>query len=171
MSKPSKQIADSKAGDTEDRVVPAEAGVQRLTDGVTAGPVAPGLTQGLIIGDASKIVLQPVTRRRSFQFSPQYRPALFRCLWLQVALFILTAMVLDMGRLNHLCRYAIVGQWVGIFIVMGRRPLTPTRGDLLFIRWGIVPLLFATPWLADWVWLLIGESTRSGLDRLQSLPR
>jgi hypothetical protein len=144
--------------------------VQLLPDGVTAGPVAPGLTQGRISGDASNIVLQPVTRR-PFQFSPQYQPALFQSLCLQLSLLILTALVLDMGRLNHLCQFAIMGQWLGILIIMGRRPLTPTRGDLLFIYWGIVPLMFAMPWLADWVWLLIGQSTRSGLDRLLSLLR
>jgi hypothetical protein len=123
--------------------------------------------------DAPNGTEMPVTgtacKRRSFQFSPKYGPALRACFCLQAAFFLLTAMVLDTGRLNRMCQLAIVGQWLGIFLVLGRRPLSPTLSDLLFIRYGIMPLLVAMPFLAGLVWKVVGESPLTGLDRLQRL--
>ena len=105
-------------------------------------------------------------QRRSFEFSPQYRPSLLCCLAIQFVFFVLTALVLDLEhRTNKLCCIAIVAQWMGVILIMGRRPLSPTWTDLLFIRFGIVPLTFATPWIAHWVWNFIGQSTQSGLER------
>jgi hypothetical protein len=108
----------------------------------------------------------PARPRRSFEFSPLYRPAVLGCLAVQAFLFILTGLMLDFGRMNKLCAIVIVAQWIGFFVVLGRRPLSPTQSDLWFIRWGSVPLLLAAPWIAIRVYAVIGTSSLSGLERL-----
>jgi len=109
-------------------------------------------------------------QRRSFEFAPQYGPAFLTCLVVQVALFFLTALVLDGGQLNRFCFLTITCQWIGNFVILGRRPASPTTMDLLFIRYGMVPLLFVTPFIADGVWSVIGHSTLNGLQRWGVLP-
>jgi hypothetical protein len=106
-------------------------------------------------------------KRRSFEFSLKYGPALLRCLGLQMVCFILTGLVLDLeSRTNKLCFIAIVSQWIVVLVMMGRRPLAPTKWDLRFISYGIVPLTLAAPWIADLVWYFIGHTSQNGLERL-----
>jgi hypothetical protein len=104
--------------------------------------------------------------RRLFELSLLYLPAVLTGFVVQVLLFLLTGLVLDFGRTNRLCAIALVGHWVGVLLVLHRRPLSPTRSDLWFIRWGAVPLLLAAPWVAELVYALIGHSSLSGLERL-----
>jgi hypothetical protein len=109
--------------------------------------------------------------RRSFEFSPRYRPALVCCLCLQAPVFCLSALIMDLEHRSHiLCCFAMMAQWFGVVLIMGRRPLAPTQADLLFIRYAILPLVFATPWIAQLVWAVIGHSSQSGMDRLFPRP-
>lgn len=108
--------------------------------------------------------------RKSFEFSLLYRSAWKKCIALQAVFFLMTALMLDFGRMNKLCTVVIVSQLIINLIITGRRPLNPTKGDLLFISYGIVPLMFAAPYLAEWVWDVVGRSSQSVLDRWLSLP-
>lgn len=104
--------------------------------------------------------------RASFEFSPQYWPALKDAIMLQLVIGMLTALMLDGGRSFEFFKVALIGHWIGILIAVGRRPLSPAKTDIFLIRWGVLLLLFATGWVAPFVWSLIGESHVSGWERL-----
>jgi hypothetical protein len=76
----------------------------------------------------------------------------------QLVLLVLTALVLDGGQLNRLCVVAIIGYWVGVAVVMIRRRTSPTRVDLLFLRYGPLGLMILIPAIACAVRWIIGKS-------------
>jgi hypothetical protein len=104
--------------------------------------------------------------RTSFEFSPLYWPALKFGILLQAIIGTLCALMLDMGETFDVFKVTFVAHWAGIFFIMGRRPLSPTRVDIAFIRWGTPLCLAATVWIRPLVWQMIGESTLSGVERL-----
>ncbi len=110
---------------------------------------------------------ETVPDRSSFTFSDAYWPALKVAVILQAVLGILTALMLDGGRSFVFFEVAFVGHWIGILLIMGRRPLTPTRFDLIYVRYGVIINLVLAGIIAPAVWSLIGESTLSGWERLQ----
>jgi hypothetical protein len=83
----------------------------------------------------------------------------------QLVLFILTALIMDGGRTNRMCVMAIIGYWIAAAAILIRRRHTPTRVDLLFLKYGIWGLMIVTPMIARLVYRMIGESSLSGLDR------
>ena len=85
---------------------------------------------------------------------------------LQVALLLLCGLVLDDGSMARLCAAAIAGYWIAFAIIVARRNKSPSKLDLFFVKYGAAGLLFATPFLAKLVYLVIGESCHSGLERL-----
>jgi hypothetical protein len=100
------------------------------------------------------------------RISPLYWPAFTFAGVLQGVLGISTALLLDGGRIFALFQIASLGYWLAAFLIVKRRPLTPTKGDIVLIRWGIVFLLVATGNVAPFVWKVIGESDSNGLQRL-----
>lgn len=103
--------------------------------------------------------------RASFEFAPQYWSALKTGVVLQLVICVLTLLLLDMGRAFGFFRVALIAHWMGIIVIMGRRPTSPTKVDILFIRWGILPLFLLSVWLGPLVWRIIGESPLSGWER------
>jgi hypothetical protein len=75
------------------------------------------------------------------QISSQYHAPMRVALALQMlaTLFLLT--ILDGGTLAKVGGAAVIGFWVGAGIVVLRRPASPTRADLLYLRWGFPGLL------------------------------
>jgi hypothetical protein len=104
----------------------------------------------------------PVGKR----FSPLYWPAIRFGGVLQVVLGFLTASLLDGGRAFGFFQVAFVAYWLIVGLIIVRRPQSPTRGDIVFIRWGIVFTLFVSGNCAPFVWRIIGESDLSGWQRL-----
>jgi len=49
--------------------------------------------------------------------------------------------ILDGGTLAKAGGCAMAGFWIGVAIVMLRRPRTPSTLDLLYVRWGYIVLL------------------------------
>ncbi|HEX3601299.1 MAG TPA: hypothetical protein VHU84_14200 [Lacipirellulaceae bacterium] len=109
---------------------------------------------------------QPVLKQRSFNISPRYAPAFGNAICFQAILGILTALLLDGGRTFSFFAVAFLAHWVGILLVVSRRPAAPTEFDLSFIRIGILPILLVTSGIAPAVWTIIGESDLSGWQRL-----
>jgi hypothetical protein len=72
-----------------------------------------------------------------------YRDAIRDSLLIQLVVAILLMLLLDGGRLAMVGGCAMAGFWIGAAIVMWRRPRSPRALDLLFIRWGFVPILVA----------------------------
>ncbi|MBN2578558.1 MAG: hypothetical protein JXB10_06155 [Pirellulales bacterium] len=83
----------------------------------------------------------------------------------QLVLFVLTALILDGGQINQLCILAIIGYWIAYVAIRIRRGSHPTRGDLLFLRYGVAVLFFLALIVAKLVYSIIGESTLCGWQR------
>ncbi len=78
--------------------------------------------------------------------------------------------MLDKFREHKLFLSAMIGQWVGVFLCLSRRSLSPTKFDLLFIRYGLLPLVVVAHYLAPLVWKQIRDSSISGFQRLFGIP-
>lgn len=100
------------------------------------------------------------------RISPLYRPALRFGGILQAVLGILTALLLDGGRIFGFFGVGFFAYWLIVGLILVRRPLAPTKGDIIFIRWGIVLTLFVAGNCAPFIWKIIGESDLNGLQRL-----
>lgn len=79
--------------------------------------------------------------------SPAYRVAVHSALKLQVPVAILLLLMLDNGMTARIGGCVMAGFWLGVAAVMIRRPWTPTRLDLVFIRLGYIPLLVLGIWM------------------------
>jgi hypothetical protein len=84
----------------------------------------------------------------------------------QIVFLLLTALVLDGGMMFRMCAAAALGYWIGVVVIAIRRGTSPTKLDLLFIRYGMVGLMVIAPFLAKLAFIVIGESDLSGLERL-----
>jgi hypothetical protein len=74
-----------------------------------------------------------------------FRP-LLRSLLLQIGLLVFLSLILDHGVLLQACSFSSVPFWLGVTMIILRRPKSPTAGDLAYIRWGLVfILLYAMP--------------------------
>ena len=72
--------------------------------------------------------------------SPGFQSAAKIGIGIQVALLVLTLLLLDGGALFRVTGIAALGHLAGIVIVAFRRPLSPTAWDLVFVKFG-TPLL------------------------------
>ena len=88
------------------------------------------------------------------RIAPAYRSTRLSVLIQQAVVLLLTSMVLDGGDIFNMCLIALVAFWVGALIIGVRRPQTPTRSDLVFIRFGYFPLCVLTVsfTLSLWRW-------------------
>ncbi len=70
--------------------------------------------------------------------APAYRPAIKTALLQQGIVLILAALVLDGGLTLYAAVIALVAYWLGFGILVFRRASCPSRGDLLFVRYGFL---------------------------------
>ena len=70
-----------------------------------------------------------------------YRDAIKVAIFLQVPLAVLLSLMLDFGFSARIGACVMAGFWIGVGLVMFRRPRNPTPLDLLYVRWGYAPLL------------------------------
>ena len=84
--------------------------------------------------------------------APAYRSVRASVLSQQAAVLLLASMILDGGDILSMCLVALVGFWAGAVIICARRPQTPTRLDLLFIRFGYLPLCILAVFFTLTVW-------------------
>ncbi len=116
--------------------------------------------------DSKTIAATPEKTR--FKFSPLYWPAIRFGVCVQAILGILTALMLDMGQSFGVFKVAFLGHWFGILLILARRPESPTKTDIIFVRWGTPLLMMAIGFIAPQVWKMIGRSDLSGWQRLWS---
>jgi hypothetical protein len=84
--------------------------------------------------------------------APAYRRARSSVLIQQAVVLLLAGMNLDGGDILNMCLVALAGFWVGAVIICVRRPQTPSRFDLLFIRFASFPLCILAVLLTLSVW-------------------
>jgi hypothetical protein len=73
---------------------------------------------------------------RRLRIAPAYDHQIWFSIKQQVILAILAVLVLDMGQTARGMAAVMIGYWIGTAIIVIRRPLLPSKGDLLFVRWG-----------------------------------
>jgi hypothetical protein len=94
--------------------------------------------------------------KTTFTVSPSYRAAIWVSIPQQAIVILLSIMTLDFGQTRQICGMAFLAFWAGTGIIMFSRPLTPSRLDLLFIRFGFVPLFIVAIFLALFIWRMRG---------------
>lgn len=86
---------------------------------------------------------------RSLPIAAVYDRAIRGALLTSVAFGVLCALMLDGGLLRYRCAVALAGFWVGVALIVVRRPLAPSRDDLAFVRWGFLLVFALTIVMAD----------------------
>ncbi len=84
-----------------------------------------------------------IKKQPRLQIAPAYGHQIWFSVKQQVLLAVLAGLVLDLGQTVRIVASAIIGYWIGVVTILVRRPLSPLKGDLLFVRWGC-SLLAAT---------------------------
>ena len=92
-------------------------------------------------------------------YSPEYNVAFKKALLIQAVLAVLTALILDSGQTHRAFLVALVCQWAMIWIILFRRPMHPTRFDILIVSYGICPILFIVAAEGPWFLRLLGVQT------------
>jgi hypothetical protein len=82
--------------------------------------------------------LSPTERFQAFRFS----------LFQQLPCAVLTALMLDGGRMVRICLMAMLVYWAAVAWLLVRRPLCKGTTDLVFVRWGFLPIFVASLMLA-----------------------
>jgi hypothetical protein len=78
--------------------------------------------------------------------------AFLRALLFQAGLLVLFSLALDFGHMLRACGYSSLVFWVGVAMILLRRHSNPTKGDLVYIRWGLLVIVligvpaFLTVW-------------------------
>ena len=80
--------------------------------------------------------------------SEAYHSPLFFALALQIPIALLCLLMLDGGQTAKVCGVAMAAHWLGVTLILHRRPLAPTVADLTFLRWAF-PLIFAITLVAQ----------------------
>lgn len=78
---------------------------------------------------------------RSAVISTAYNHVILRSLVAQLAVGCLAVLMLDGGVTARVVGVAALGFWLCVALVIFRRPSTPTKFDLAFVRWGFWPIL------------------------------
>ena len=73
-----------------------------------------------------------------------FRDAIVFTLVQQLPLLLLSAMILDGGLVFKRVAIASLAFWILTLIIMLRRGRNIAKSDLLFIKWGYLPILLAT---------------------------
>ncbi len=89
-------------------------------------------------------------------YSPAFNSALLDGLKIQAVLFVLTMLILDGGATHRAYLVALLCQLAIDFLILLRRPMTPTKIDLTIVRFGILPLSALVIWFGPDFLRLIG---------------
>ncbi len=92
----------------------------------------------------------------SLALAPQYQSAVIWAAVQQAVAGVLSAMMLDGGVFLEVWCFTILAFWVGVILIVLRRPLSPTRLDVLAIKYGFVPFFIVACWLSFGIWKFRG---------------
>ncbi|HEX8323268.1 MAG TPA: hypothetical protein VF595_05070 [Tepidisphaeraceae bacterium] len=86
----------------------------------------------------------------TFALHASYRRAIWTAVVLQLFLTVFLSLILDGGKIASAGGCAMIAFWVGVTVILLRRPVSPNAVDLFFVRWGYIPLLLVAIGLAVW---------------------
>src|ERR1022692_2378880 len=95
----------------------------------------------------------------SVTVSPKHIRAMQQALFVQAIFVALTACVLDSGHTHWCTLTAVLAHWLGMVMILIRRPASPTNGDLWFSQWGYFPILAATVFFAPFFHMVLGRDS------------
>ena len=93
----------------------------------------------------------------SMKISPTCLRAIKTGAILQAFLLVLTGLMLDGGGTFRLYVIAAIGAWCGTALIVVHRPESPTRLDLVLIRFGPFLWVLFTALMIPVVWRLTGQ--------------
>lgn len=88
--------------------------------------------------------------------SSSYKKPLIIAVLFSSVLLILSSLILDYGYTGLASVYGTVGLWVGVLLIVLRRPQAPTTADIAIIRVGSLPVIIMARILVRWIWHLRG---------------
>jgi hypothetical protein len=88
---------------------------------------------------------------------PVYRAPIRSALLQQSVVLILAALMLDGGLTFNMAVIAIVAYWLAVGVILARRPGSPTRADILLIRYGFLLVFGVVLVTAPIVWTALGR--------------
>lgn len=71
------------------------------------------------------------------KFNPRYRSLFWWQAFVQFILLLFAGLSLDMGEMLRSFLSAAFAYWTIALIIVLRRPLFPTKGDIHFLRWAL----------------------------------
>ena len=81
-----------------------------------------------------------------------YSRAIIQAIIFQVLLGMLAGMNLDLGQTKYAYMYCSIPFWIGVAMIMLRRKNLPTKGDIRFIAYGLIPIMLGGIPLFLYVW-------------------
>ena len=85
-----------------------------------------------------------------------YRVAMLSALVQQLVVLPLSVAMDHDLDVTQICLGAFLAFWVGAALIRLRRPQNPTRGDVIAIRSGYIPLCVFAGLITKWAWTLRG---------------
>ena len=83
--------------------------------------------------------------------SSGYKKPVIMATLLSSALLVVSGLVLNYGYTGIASLYVAVGFWVGVLLIVLRRPQAPAMTDLTFIRIGPLPAIILVQFLVRWI--------------------
>lgn len=87
-------------------------------------------------------------------FDVQYEKAIAFSFGYQVVLLLISGMVLDGGQCAGYMLVSMAGFWASVIVLILRMRWTPSKIDILYIKWGFFPILISLPLIMSFVWKL-----------------
>jgi hypothetical protein len=94
--------------------------------------------------------------RHSLAVAPQYWPAIKWAATQQAVTGVVSAMLLDGGVLFRVWCIAFLAFWAAVLLIVLRRPISPTRVDILLIKCGFIPMFIVAFCVSPGVWSYLG---------------
>lgn len=91
---------------------------------------------------------------KAIHFSPRSREAILFGFITLMLMALPCSMALDGGGLLVLCEYTTITYAALIWLILLRRPATPTDGDLKVLQWAPLPLFFFGSIFYPFVWYM-----------------
>jgi len=88
----------------------------------------------------------------SVSISPRYRDPILLGAVLQAGFLLFGLLAFDSGQLLQWTLFAAVIYWIMAALIVSRRPQTPTKWDLIFLRSGFVIILPVSILATSLVW-------------------
>jgi hypothetical protein len=89
-------------------------------------------------------------------FDKKYEKAIAFSFAYQLFLLLMSAMILDGGQCAQYMFVSMVAFWGAVIVLILRRRWNPSIIDILYIKWGIFPVLLSVPFIMGYVWHIRG---------------